>query len=80
MKGATVRKEYGIKLDVLSFDMGVRLLIEQLRYADIVSNQEGEREFTIWAPREARGQVWQERNIARMKSFGIKGEPVERNW
>ena len=77
---------YGIRLNRRSFTYGdddhaghhaAGLLIEQLRYAGVVSNVEGENEFTISPRPPGESWHWAEQNRDRMASFGIKAEIVK---
>jgi len=62
----------------------IDLLLEQLRYAGVISYGEHssyatDGAFVVWSPSATNNAWWQKGNIDRMASFGIKAEPVTIN-
>lgn len=77
------RTEYGLRLDVKAFRTegsiaSAKLLLESLRYAGLVENDEGADEFVIAQPRDVNGSVWSTQNARRLASFGVRAEIIAR--
>lgn len=64
---------------------GVGMLLENLRYAGVVGNVECKYSedaktefysFSVYAPKGIVESVWAEQNSQRMRTFGLKANPV----
>ena len=72
------KTEYGILLREDQF-RGVRLLLEQLRYSGAVSKREGGKMFILTPlPAGVDQLMWQNGNVSRQASFGIKATRISR--
>lgn len=78
--------EHGILVEVKQFlipersNTAVQTLLEILRYSYAVNKKEGGNTFILECPRgyDIDGAAWQDGNVRRMASFGIRGTPVFR--